>query len=76
MRYHHEPGESDNNELAYIVHTANHIALQCEIGSNMDAALYELASDALDFLSLDEEDLAQYKEATIEAVGQITQSLT
>jgi len=76
MRYHHEPGESDRNQLAYIVHTANHIALQCDIGSNADAPLYELAPDALDFLALDEEDLAKYKEATIEAVGQITQSMT
>ena len=76
MRYQHEPGESDRNQLAYIVHTANHIALQCDIGGNMDASHYELAPDALDFLALDEEDLAKYKEATIEAVGQITQSMT
>lgn len=75
MRYHHEPGESDRNQLAYIVHTANHISLQSDIGSHSDAALYELAPDALDFLALDEEDLAKYKAATIEAVGQITQSI-
>jgi len=76
MRYHHTPGESDRNQLAYIVHTANHIALQCGIGSNMDAALYELAPDALDFLALDEGDLVGYQNATVEAVSQITQSMT
>ena len=76
MRFHHDPGASKGNQLAYIVHTANHIAQQSGIGSSMDAALYELDPGALAFLSLDEEDLSRYNEATIEAVGQITQSLT
>jgi HD-like signal output (HDOD) protein len=76
MRYHHAPGESDGNQLAYIVHTANHIAMHCAIGTNSDAALYELAPDALDFLTLDEEDLENYNQATVEAVNQITQSMT
>ena len=75
MRYHHEPGASDGNQLAYIVHTANHITMQSGIGSSADAALYELDPGALEFLSLDEEDLAGYSEATIEAVNQITQSM-
>ena len=75
MRYHHAPGESDGNQLAYIVHTANHIAMQSGIGSTADASLYGLAPDALDFLSLDEEDLATYNESTVEAVSQITQSM-
>lgn len=76
MRFHHDPAASKGNQLAYIVHTANHIAQQSGIGSSMDAALYELDSSALDFLSLDEEDIAGYTEATTEAVSQITQSLT
>ncbi|MCB2146200.1 MAG: zinc-ribbon domain-containing protein [Deltaproteobacteria bacterium] len=76
MRFHHDPGASKGNQLAYIVHTANHIAQKSGIGSSMDAALYELDPGALAFLSLDEEDLSRYNEATIEAVGQITQSLT
>ncbi len=75
MRFHHNPGASDGNQLAYIVHTANHIAQQSGIGSSMDAALYMLDPEALAFLSLDEEDLAGYTEATIEAVSQITQSM-
>ena len=75
MRYHHAPGESNGNQLAYIVHTANHIAMQSGIGSSADASRYELAPDALDFLSLDEEDLATYTEGTLESVNQITQSM-
>ncbi|MGA6926874.1 MAG: HDOD domain-containing protein [Desulfosarcina sp.] len=75
MRYHHEPGASNGNLLAYIIHTANHIAQRSGIGSSMDANLYELDPGALEFLSLDEDDLAGYNDATIEAVGQITQSM-
>ena len=75
MRFHHDPVASDGNQLAYIVHTANHIAQQSGIGSSMDAALYELDPGALTFLSLDEDDLADYTEATIKAVNQITLSL-
>lgn len=75
MRFHHDPGASKGNQLAYIVHTANHIAQQSGIGSSLDATLYALAPEALAFLSLDEEDLAKYNDATIEAVNQITQSM-
>ncbi len=75
MRFHHDPGASNGNPLAYIVHTANHIAQQSGIGSSVDAALYELDPGALAFLSLDEEDLTRYNQATIDAVSQITQSM-
>jgi HD-like signal output (HDOD) protein len=75
MRFHHDPGASKGNQLAYIIHTANHIAQQSGIGSSVDAALYELDPEALAFLSLDEEDLTKYNDAMIEAVGQITQSM-
>jgi HD-like signal output (HDOD) protein len=76
MRFHHDPSASNGNQLAYIVHTANHVAQQSGVGSSMDASLYQLDPNALDFLTLDEEDLERYNEATIEAVNQITQSMT
>ena len=63
MRFHHDPGASDGNQLAYIVHTANYIAHQCGIGNSMDTALYELDPEAMELLFLDEEDLTKYKGA-------------
>lgn len=75
MRFHHNPGESNGNQLAYIIHTANHIAQQSGIGSSMDATLYELDPEALAFLSLDEEDFTTYNQAMIEAVNQIALSM-
>ncbi len=75
MRFHHDPGASDNNQLAYIVHIANHIAHQCDPDSASTNSLDEIDPDSLSFLSLDEADLATYTESTIEAVSQITQSM-
>ena len=75
MRYHHEPGASNGNQLAYIVHTANYIAQQCDLGNSIDAGLYPLDAEALTFLALDEEDIEAYRKAIVEAVGQITQSM-
>lgn len=74
MRYHHAPSASDGNQLAFIVHTANYIAQQCGIG-NSPGAPYALDAEAMEFLSLDEEDMSTYTEETIEAVNQITQSM-
>jgi HD-like signal output (HDOD) protein len=71
MRFHHDPAASGDNQLAYIVHTANFIAQRSGIGSSLDADLYELDPTALSFLSLDEEDLARYTEATLEAVARL-----
>ena len=75
MRYHHEPGASNGNQLAFIVHTANYIAQQCDIGNSPVGASCELDHEALSFLSLEEADLAAYRESTVEAVDQITQSM-
>ncbi|BBO80349.1 HDOD domain-containing protein [Desulfosarcina ovata] len=75
MRYHHNPSASDGNQLAFIVHTADHIARQNDIDNSADSALYTLDPQALDVLALDENDLAGYQQATLEAVNQITQSM-
>ncbi|PIE67208.1 MAG: hypothetical protein CSA23_04995 [Deltaproteobacteria bacterium] len=75
MRYHHDPGSSEGNQLAYIVHIANCIARRSGIGSGMNEEDYELQAGSLEFLTLDEEDLDKYRDATIEAVGQITASM-
>lgn len=74
IRYHHEPSASDGNQLAYIVHTANYIAQQAAAAAGGGESC-PLDPAALDFLVLDEEDLSGYIEKTVEAVGQITQSM-
>ena len=75
MRYHHAPSKSDGNQLAYIVHVANHVAHLVETGNSSDSQ-EGLDPEALSFLSLDESDLAEYVEKTAEALEQITQMMT
>ena len=75
MRFHHEPGQSNGNQLAYIVHLANYVAHECNIGGAKNAPPNQLDPETLSFLSLDEEDLKRYTESTIEAVDQISQSM-
>lgn len=75
MRHHHTPSESDDNQLSFIVHTANYIAMQTELDKRKDAGCYPLDPQALDFLALDESDLEHYRAAMIESVEQITQSM-
>ena len=75
IRFHHEPSQSDGNQLAYIVHTANFVAHQITADAADTGEANPLDPTALDFLALDEEDLTGYIAKTTEAVGQITQSL-
>ena len=74
MRYHHNPSESDGNQLAFIIHTANYIAHLVESGNSPELQ-DTLDPEALSFLSLDESDIDKYAEKTAEAVSQITQSM-
>lgn len=76
MRYHHAPSESNGNQLAFIVHIANHVAHLVDTGDSSEIQQQEgLDPEALSFLSLDESDLAEYVEKTAEALGQITQTM-
>ncbi len=74
MRYHHHPSESDGNQMAFIIHTANYIAHLVESGSSPELE-DTLDPEALPYLSLDESDIVKYVEKTAEAVSQITQSM-
>lgn len=75
MRFHHEPGASDGNQLAYIIHLANFVAQQSNLGNSKEVLPYALDSGAMLFLSLDQEDVERYIESTTKAVEQISQSM-
>jgi HD-like signal output (HDOD) protein len=75
MRYHHEPDKSDGNQLAYIVHLANHVAHECNMGCSEECPPSDFSPNTLEVLSLDKEDLKRYTVSTIEAVDQISQSM-
>lgn len=74
MRYHHTPSESKGNELAYIVHLANHLSLQCNIAPAADSDLYELEEGVLEFLGFKESDLERLTAEIEDSVTKLSQS--
>ena len=42
IRYHHHPSQSEENELAYIVHVADVIAMMTGLGLGVDGVLYQM----------------------------------
>lgn len=51
--YHHNPSALQYNELAYIVHAADAIAMMSAIGAGADSMLYQIEEKAVEFLELD-----------------------
>lgn len=75
IRYHHHPSRSQENELAYIVHIADSIAMMSGIGAGIDGMNYIIDDKAMDFLKLKEEDLAVILEETVESVDKIAEKM-
>lgn len=68
IRYHHMPSELEYNELAYIVHASDSIALMSGIGSGIDGMMYRLDGKAMGFLELDNESISMYMAQAVEYV--------
>ncbi len=55
IAYHHKPSALlHSNELAYIIHVADSIALMSGIGVGFDGVKYEVDAKAVEFLNLDQ----------------------
>jgi len=57
IRYHHDPGPSDNDPLTYIVHMADAIAMMSGIGAGIDGMLYAIHPNTSKILKLQEDDV-------------------
>ncbi len=75
IKYHHYPSRSDGNELAYILHIADLIAMQGGIGTGFDAMLYQAEAGALDWLRIDQADLDEISQQVLESVDKITSDI-
>ncbi|MBW1741382.1 MAG: zinc-ribbon domain-containing protein [Deltaproteobacteria bacterium] len=71
IRYHHYPSESQRDELAYIVHMADAIAMMTGMGTGIDGMLYQMDNKAMEFLGLQEEDLSSIMVEVVESVEKI-----
>ncbi len=74
MRYHHNPSESKENELAHIVHLADFLSKQGSMAPTVDAALYELEDGVLAFLGFKESDLERLTAEIEDSVLKISES--
>ncbi len=75
IKYHHTPSRSDGNELAFILHIADYIAMINGYQSETDGADYPAEDGAMDFLDLREEDVENIKNDVNESVEKILQEV-
>jgi len=68
IQYHHMPSSLEYNELAYVVHAADSIALMSGIGSGIDGMMYRIDKKAMEFLELDNESVSMYMAQAVEYV--------
>ena len=72
IKYHHQPGNSDGNELSYILHMADYIAILSGIGYDSDDVLYEVEEGTMDYLNLTNEDVSDMVLQVTESVNKIS----
>jgi len=61
IRFHHYPSKSQGNELAYILHMADCIAMINGFGTGIDSMLYQIEKGTMKFLGLHRDDVGRIK---------------
>ena len=72
IKCHHKPSESGGDQLSYILHTADCIAMLGGIGYDEDDFLYEFEPGSQDFLKLKQENISEIILKVTESVHQIS----
>jgi HD-like signal output (HDOD) protein len=75
MRYHHTPDESNNNQLAHIVHVADYIAKQADFGTGPAFDNEPLNPSSMETLQLKEGHIEEISAEMVDSVEKITESL-
>jgi HD-like signal output (HDOD) protein len=75
VRYHHDPSQSQGNELAYIVHVADATAMMTGLGLGIDGMLYQMDDKAMEFLGFQQEDLDIIIEEVLDSVQRISEQM-
>ncbi|GMQ79619.1 MAG: HDOD domain-containing protein [Thermodesulfobacteriota bacterium] len=75
IRFHHNPSRSDGNELAFILHMADYIAMANGYGTGTDGAQYQAEDGVMDFIDLREEDVEHIKKDVQESVEKISEEV-
>jgi predicted Zn finger-like uncharacterized protein len=75
VKFHHCPSESQGNELAYILHLADCIAMMNGYGAGQDSSMYQIEEGTLEFLSMQDKDLSDIQSQTLESVEKMLQEV-
>jgi putative nucleotidyltransferase with HDIG domain len=75
IRYHHFPSESNKNELAYIIHIADVLAMKGGIGTGFDSMFYEIEKKALEFTGIPESELEEVMQEMVESVDKVSEQI-
>ena len=75
IRYHHDPEPSEGDDLSYIVHMADAIAIMSGIGAGIDGMLYRIHDNAMDHLRLNQDDLLDIMAQVAQYVERVTQEV-
>jgi HD-like signal output (HDOD) protein len=75
IRYHHCPGESNQNELAYIIHIADVLAMKGGIGTGFDSMFYEIEEGAREYIGIEKSELEEIMQEMIESVDKISDQI-
>jgi len=75
IKYHHSPSRSEGNELAYILHISDSIAMMSDIGTGVDDILYRLEDNTKEFLGLQDEDISNIMTEVFQSVENIEKDI-
>lgn len=75
IKYHHNPSQSDGNELAFTLHMADYIAMINGYKSGTNGDHHQPEEGVLDFLNLREEDVEHIKSDVQESVEKMSEEV-
>ena len=71
MRYHHAPSASQGDDLAYIMHLADYVAIMSGDGYDHNDFLYQLEEGTMDFLGFQQSDISDLALEVMESVAEL-----
>ena len=75
IRFHHYPSKSGGDHLAYALHVADTLALNCSLDFSMDELEVHFEEGALDFLNMTQEDSLKIEAMMLESVQKTTETI-
>ena len=74
VRYHHKPSSFRSNDLAYIVHASDQMAIWC--GINTDEITIDIENEAFEVLGISVEEIEPIMDEVVESVKEIAEKMS